>query len=162
MFNLPPADTLGQPTTEPTVEEVNAEIANTSLVIAAADDAIDKIDIALPTVRDLDASDKEMDDLATLATDTFKDLVDLAMNVEMRFSGPILQSASTILGHAATAKMAKMDKKLKMVDLQLKKAKLDQTADLGRGPEPIEGKGTVIDRNELLRTIMANAAKTHK
>jgi hypothetical protein len=32
-----------------------------------------------------------------------------------------------MLGHALTAKTAKLNKKLKMVELQMKKVKLDQT-----------------------------------
>ena len=39
---------------------------------------VDKIDAALPSVRQLDTSDKEMDDIAQLAQDTFKDLMLIA------------------------------------------------------------------------------------
>lgn len=141
-------------------------IAESKEMIKAADAAIDKIDLALPTVRDLDASDSEMDEIAALAQSTFTDLVDLSMNVEPRFSGPILQSASTLLGHALTAKMAKMDKKLKMVDLQLKKARLDQAERNAPSASPVEkaaeGEGIVVDRNELLRSILANSVKNDK
>jgi predicted CoA-binding protein len=104
------------------VEHIPELPDETITTLEEIDNAIDKIDVALPTVRDLDASDKEMDELAALATNTFKDLMELSFNVEPRFSGPIIQSASSILGHAVTAKMAKIDKKLKMVDLQLKKS----------------------------------------
>lgn len=116
----------------------------------------------MPTVRDLDASDTEMDEIAALAQSTFTDLVDLSMNVEPRFSGPILQSASTLLGHALTAKMAKMDKKLKMVDLQLKKARLDQAEAKDPASKAADGEGMIIDRNELIRQILANSKKTDK
>ena len=135
-------------------EPVTVETTYTS--IQQIDNAIDKIDLALPTVRDLDASDKEMDELATLATDTFNNLIELSYNVEPRFSGPIIQSASAILGHAVTAKIAKMDKKLKMVDLQLKKARLDQQAatKVSDPDAPVDGKGMVLDRNELLKLIL--------
>jgi hypothetical protein len=139
------------------IEEIKADIDESNAILAAADDVIDKIDIALPTVRDLDASDGEMDELADLASNSFKDLMELSMNVDPRFSGPIIQSASTLLGHAITAKMAKMDKKLKMVDLQLKKANLDQkTAKLTPPPEvnAVAGIGTVLDRNALLKMIL--------
>ena len=134
---------------QPTIDE------NTD-TIQQIDSAIDIIDAALPLVRGLDASDKEMDDIAELATNTFKDLIELSMNVEPRFSGPILQSASTLLGHAVTAKIAKMDKKLKMVDLQLKKMKLNQTELIDKGSNAIQGSGVVLDRNELLSMILNN------
>lgn len=127
------------------------------------DDAIDKIDAALPTVRDLETADTEMDDLAQLAQDKFNDLMDLGMQVEARYSGTIFQTAGVLLGHAITAKQAKLDKKLRMVDLQLKKARLDQMArkegtDLP--DSPIDGQGVILDRNELLRTILAQNTGT--
>ena len=55
---------------------------------------VDKIDAALPSVRDLETSDREMDEIAQLAQDTFKDLMDLGMNVEARFSGEIFGNAA--------------------------------------------------------------------
>ena len=45
------------------------------------------------------------------------------MNVDSRWASDIFGVASTMLGHAITAKTAKLNKKLKMVDLQLKKSK---------------------------------------
>lgn len=118
--------------------------------------AIDKIDQALPGVKDLEASDKELDDLAELAKDKFNDLMDLGMNVESRFSGPIFQTAGVLLGHAITAKTAKLDKKLRMVDLQLKKARLDYQiqSQTDKKQPPIEGEGVVLDRNSLLKQIL--------
>ena len=170
LFNLPPGPSItdSQDGIEDT-HDYDDEIADNQLVIAETNRAIDKIDMALPTVRDLEASDLEMDELATLATDTFKNLIDLSMNVEARFSGPILQSASAMLGHAVTAKMAKMDKKLKMVDLQLKKARLDQQltkANQGQGgasgDDPIEGEGVVMSRNDLLKSILSQSKESDK
>jgi predicted CoA-binding protein len=94
-----------------------------------------------------------------LATNTFKDLMELSFNVEPRFSGPIIQSASSILGHAVTAKMAKIDKKLKMVDLQLKKARLDKTTKEPTEGKEVNGEGILLDRNTLLKEILANSSK---
>ena len=126
--------------------------------IQDVDSAIDKIDTALPRVRDLDdTSDKELDDLADLATDKFNDLMDLGMNVDSRFSGNIFQTASQVLGHAITAKQAKLDRKLRTVDLQIKKLRLDkQSQKEGTDDSEIEGKGVVLDRNALLQEILKN------
>ena len=160
LFNLPPADEAeAEAPTPETLEQHRSEIA-------AIDDAIDKIDAALPTVRDLEAADKEMDDLAALAQDKFEDLMDLGMQVEARYSGTIFQTAGVLLGHAITAKQAKLDKKLRMVDLQLKKMRIDdiRKKELAKGdliPEdPVDGKGVVLDRNELLRSILAQHTDT--
>ena len=131
-------------------------------IITEVDAAIDKIDVALPTVRDLETSDQELDELATLATSKFQDLMDLGMNMDPRFGGVVFQTASTLLGHAITAKTAKMDKKLKMVQLQLQKAKLDHQLSKDKDTEaenPIEGKGIVLDRNQLLEQILQNKKK---
>lgn len=114
---------------------------------------LDKIEAALPQVRGLEAADNEMDELAMLATNSYKDLMDLGMQVEARFSSEIFNSASSMLGHAITAKTAKINKKLKMLDLQMKKAQLDQK--LMSKTEEIEntplGQGQSLDRNDLLK-----------
>lgn len=114
---------------------------------------LDKIEAALPQVKGLEAADNEMDELAMLATNSYKDLMDLGMQVEARFSSEIFNSASSMLGHAITAKTAKINKKLKMLDLQMKKAQLDQK--LMAKNEEIEatplGQGQSLDRNDLLK-----------
>lgn len=130
-------------------------------IIAQVDDAIDKIDVALPTVRDLEASDEEMDELANLAKDKFNDLMDLGMNMDPRFGGVVFQIAGTLLGHAITAKTAKMDKKLRMVQLQLQKARLDhQISKDDPDSKPLDGQGVVLDRNELLNQILQKNKNT--
>ena len=153
LFNLP--------SIEATPEETEQVINDNRNLITEVDLAIDKIDIALPTVRDLETGDAELDELAKLAQDKAEDLIDLGMNVEPRFSGVILQTAGVMLGHAITAKTAKLDKKLKMVQLQLAKAKLDyqiekDAKNTNPAEEAVEGQGVVLDRNELLKTILAN------
>lgn len=156
LFNLPSTDS--------TPAETEQAIAENRNIITEVDLAIDKIDLALPMVRDLDTADSELDELAKLAQDKAEDLMDLGMNVEPRFSGVILQTAGVLLGHAITAKTAKLDKKLKMIQLQLAKAKHDHQVkkDAGKAEdedEPIDGKGVVLDRNELLKTILGKQDK---
>ena len=130
-------------------------------VIARVDAAIDKIDIALPTVRDLEASDQEMDELAELAKTSAQDLIDLGMNMDPRFGGVVFQTAGTMLGHAITAKTAKMDKKLRMVQLQLQKARLDhQVSKDSPEDRPIDAQGMVLDRNALLEQILQKNKNT--
>ena len=135
-------------TPEPTIEQNKTAIATIDL-------AIDKIDLALPAVRGLDASDNEMDDLAAKATETFDDLMNLGMQVDSRYSSEIFAVASTMLGHAITAKTAKLNKKLKMVDLQMKKLKLDQEQAKNAPEAAVEtAHGQVLSRNDLLERLM--------
>ena len=83
----------------------------------------DKIAAALPQVKGLgDIADGELDSLAQKAQDAYDDIMDLGMNVEARYSGRLFEVAASMLGHAISAKSAKLDKKLKMVELQLKKS----------------------------------------
>ena len=126
--------------------------------LADATEIVDRIDQALPQVRDLDSADDELDELSNMAKEKFEDLMNLGMNVEARFSGQILQTAGVLLGHAITAKQAKIDKKLKMIDLQLKKLRLDQTAAKNDTVmnKPIDGQAVVVDRNALLKQILEN------
>jgi hypothetical protein len=138
-----------------TMEDTQATINQRSDQLREIDIAIDKIDAALPGVRDLEVADNEMDDLAKIATEKFEDLMDLGMNVEARYAGAIFQTAGVLLGHAITAKQAKLDKKLRMVDLQLKKLRIDQVSRKeGTAEAPIDGQGVVVDRNTLLREIL--------
>lgn len=89
---------------------------------------LEKIETALPTVRGLEASDREMDELSKKAETSFQDLMDLGMQVDSRFSGDIFSVASNMLNHAITAKTAKLNKKLKMIDLQLKESNIRSTS----------------------------------
>jgi hypothetical protein len=119
-------------------------------------DEFDKISAALPAVKGLgDASDAEFDALAQRATDAYDDLMDLGMNVEARYSGRIFEVAGGMLKNAIDAKAAKIDKKLKMIELQLKKQKLDQDATAGGDPGiNIPGDGYILtDRNSLLEKL---------
>lgn len=145
----------------PTEHTAKATIEEHAETLREIDQAIDKIDAALPTVKDLEAADSEMDELADLAKDKFDDLMDLGMNVEARYAGAIFQTAGVLLGHAITAKQAKLDKKLRMVDLQLKKLRIDQISKKeGTTEAPIEGQGVVLDRNTLLKEILGQNKKT--
>jgi hypothetical protein len=151
LFELPENNDRGITISLPeNIEEITTDTA----------EALDKIEAALPQVRGLEASDTEMDELARLATDSYKDLMDLGMQVDSRFASEIFNSASSFLGHAITSKTAKINKKLKMLDLQLKKAALDQKT-ISKEEEinatPL-GEGKSLDRNELLK--MLSASKT--
>jgi len=149
LFDLPP--------TSEEVDQAIPALPETRLSLAELDSTIDKIDAALPAVRDLDASDREMDDLADMAKSSYNDLMDLGMQVDSRFASEIFGVASNMLGHAITAKTAKLNKKIKMIDLQLKKARMDQDRNKD---EPVDtAHGEVLNhlsRNELLEKLIGN------
>ncbi len=136
-------------------KQAKAEVAKAQPLLRDISE-FDKISAALPQVKGLgDVSDAEFDALAQRATDAYDDLMDLGMNVEARYSGRIFEVAGTMLKNAIDAKSAKIDKKLKMIELQLKKQKLDQDA-AGNEDQGISlnGDGVIIsDRNSLIEKL---------
>lgn len=114
----------------------------------------DKISAALPRVKGLgDISDDELDTLASKAEQAFDDLMDLGMNVEAKYGSRMFEVAGNMLKTAVEAKSAKIDKKLKMVELQLKKLAIDKKSG-NDTEEPVEGQGFIVtDRNSLLEKL---------
>ena len=114
----------------------------------------DKIASALPAVKGLgDKADAELEDIAQRALTAYEDLMDLGMNVESRYSGRVFEVAGNMLKTSLDAKTAKLDKKLKMIELQLKKEKQDKEAGPD-GSDVVNGEGYIItDRNSLLEKL---------
>jgi hypothetical protein len=115
---------------------------------------VQRITSDLPSIKELESlDDRELDNLASKAEQAYDDLMDLGMNVEVRYASRIFEVASSMMGNAITAKTAKIDKKLKAIDIQLKKYKIDK--DNNEDPNNvINGQGYVItDRNELLKKL---------
>jgi hypothetical protein len=158
LFDLPP--------TQAEVEAAVPAIEENRNTIALIDATIDKIDAALPAIKGLDATDQEMDELSDLAKSSYNDLMDLGMQVDSRFASEIFSVASNMLGHAITAKTAKLDKKLKMIDLQMKKMKMDQAQEKAQADAPnlVPGTGSVLSgsRNDILAQILASANQNDK
>ena len=159
LFDLPPSASSAEES-QPTSQETKA-------AIVAIDETIDKIDSALPAVRDLDSSDKELDHLAEKATEVFENLTDLGFNVDSRYAAELFAVAGTMLGHALTAKTTKLQKKLKVLDLQMKKMKLDHDVAKNKGEDPdmIPGEGQILNslsRNELLEKLIGNRDQKSK
>jgi len=113
----------------------------------------DKIAAALPRVKGLgDISDAELDGLAGKAEQAYDDLMDLGMNVDPRFGARMFEVAAQMMNAAITAKTNKIDKKLKMVDLQLKKLAIEKKH--GGDSATVEGEGYILtDRNSILEKL---------
>ena len=154
-FNIKPIDDEGDEVEEtPSVEESKelTEILNTEL------ETIDKIDSALPMVQDLNQHDREMDEIHSKALNAFEELFSLGMNVEVHAGAKLMETANQMLKTAMEAKDSKVDRKLKMINLQMQKARLEHQIDkeekTNTKDEELEGEGSVvIDRNELLKRI---------
>jgi len=114
----------------------------------------DKITAALPMVKDLGAiADEELDEIAKKAMTAYDDLMDLGMNVESRYSGRVFEVAGNMLKTTLEAKAAKIDKKLKMIDLQIRKQKMDREGGIDDS-NMVQGEGYVVtDRNSLIEKL---------
>lgn len=146
LFNLEKKE-VGEPET-PKISHEDVDSIESSY------QAVAQITKDLPQIKELDALDeKELDHLASKAEQAYDDLMDLGMNVEVRYSGRIFEVAGSMLKNAIDAKSQKIDKKLKAVELQLKKLKIDK--DTNEDPnDVINGQGYIItDRNELLKKL---------
>ena len=88
---------------------------------------------------------------ANKAEQAYDDLMDLGMNVEPRYGARMFEVAAQMMNAAITAKSNKIDKKLKMIDLQIKKLAIDKK----NGKEDaIEGEGYILtDRNSILEKL---------
>ena len=153
--------------TKPLEELLNIELPEPVINVTTADatpvptidleaklEEFDKIAAALPRVKGLgDISDSELDALANKAEKAYDDLMDLGMNVEARYGSRMFEVAAQMMNAAITAKTNKIDKKLKMDDLQLKKLAIDKKHGEGSG-NTVEGEGYIItDRNSILEKL---------
>jgi hypothetical protein len=141
-------------------EETVVPLAETTATMPTAIDLqekleeFDKISSALPRVKGLgDMSDLELDALADKAEKAYDDLMDLGMNVEARYGSKMFEVAANMLNAAITAKTNKIEKKLKMVDLQLKKYAIDKKNSTETNNE-VQGEGYILtDRNSILEKL---------
>lgn len=151
----------------PPIEEANAELdtqesqvpveIQEKLDIAHATiDMANRVDIALPTVTDMQQAERELDSLANTAQEQSERLMDLGFNVDDRNAGKIFEVAAQLLKTAVDAKTAKLDKKLKIIELQLRKAKMDSDKGSKDGDnvfDAIEGSVTG-NRNDIVQAIL--------
>ena len=159
LLNLPESqDIVKEEQDKAKVEEKKVEKKNKSIEQQQSTMSniaeFDKIAAALPKVEGLgEMGDAELDDVGQRAITAYEDLMDLGMNVESRYSARIFEVAGQMVKTTLDAKVAKIDKKLKMVDLQLKKQKQDiKTGD--SDSNVVQGEGYVIsDRNSLLEKL---------
>jgi hypothetical protein len=136
---------------------INKEIVEKAAEVTTLQESLNQVAAItkdLPKIKELDLlGDTELDALAKKAEEAYDDLMDLGMNVEVRYAGRIFEVAGSMMKNAIDAKAAKIDKKLKAIDLQLKKYKIDKEIP-EEGDGMINGQGYIItDRNELLKKL---------
>ena len=150
------ADDLDRSSAADHAELEESEVADEEQIIKRALTTAEKIDKALPQVKDLQTHDTDMDSYSGEAMKSYRELMDLGMNSEARHAGKFFEVAQTMMKNAIEAKNAKADKKLRMIELQLKKQRVDQWDKRdGNDQDVIEGEGFVVgDRNKLLDQLI--------
>lgn len=161
LFGLAP-----QPNT-PEESEVTEETVTE--VVSASKNTLVAIEQALPAVYELAQIDAELDNIANKAMASFEELSDLGMNVDSRFAAEIFSVASSMMGHALSAKTAKASRKLKTIEMQMKKLRLEMDMKKATGePPPIVGEtfnqaeGKVLSRNELMQMLNPRGAASQE
>ena len=164
-FNLDNVESAEQQDSSPIVTEESAKatelvsIQDNVVAIKEQLSIAERINEALPQVKGLDADDRAFDDYADKAIESHDKLMDLGFNVDDRNAANIFAAASTMMSNAITAKTAKLDKKLKMIQLQLQAAKLASTMAKEEDKEQSEAGNLTTDRNAILNLISQNLKK---
>lgn len=113
----------------------------------------DKVNKILCEVEGLDVHDTEMDDIATKAIEAFGNLQDMSDNIQDNYVSRLYEVSATMLNVALHARDSKVNRRLKTIELKMKKMKLD--ADLGEVKTGGDNSDE-IDRNEMLELIRSN------
>jgi hypothetical protein len=152
LLNMPDSKEIIQQAEKQEKAQTKHEVAHEDSFRDIAE--FDKITSALPAVKGLgDKADSELNEIADKALEAYDDLMNLGMNVESRYSGRVFEVAGGLLKTGLDAKVAKLNNKLKMVELQLRKEKQDKDGGISEDGM-IAGEGYVVtDRNSLLEKL---------
>ncbi|AGC34697.1 hypothetical protein [Escherichia coli] len=121
--------------------------------------------VQLRELPDITARKTQLDRLAQMAERKFEDIFDRAFNCEDRFAAEMINAANSMLKIALDAHAKIIDSDVKLVDLQLKKDKMEIELNLKPkkelesvgDPDAIEGQTVVHKtRNEMLASMNRN------
>ena len=143
-FDLPNLEELTQ------VQSVDSDVRQQAQQLAQSFEERDHFEI----------HETEMDEISHLAVEYGKSLHDLGMSVEVKHAGEIFNAAGNMLKIAMDARQLKLEKKLRMMKLEMDQIRLDRGA-TGATQEVETGNVRVLDRNELLAQLR-DIAKTNK
>lgn len=168
-FNLPPLDEEPVETTQDDQEpDLPAEFVSDEEIQQALSMS-DKINEALAEVRGMEIHDREMDEIAQEALESYKQLMDLGHNLTDMASGQVFTSATQMLKVALDARDSKVNRKLKQIKMMLDKETLDHRKEVaakkhggGADDEEEYREARVLDRNELMRMFQEHQNTTQE
>ena len=107
-FNLPPIEDVLP------VEKKEESKEITEVEIKEALTNAEKIDSALPRVKDLETHDKEMEDIAQKAIDSYDELMNLGMNVQNANAGRVFETEIKMLKKEREKKIVNRRERLRV------------------------------------------------
>lgn len=144
---------------ENTQEEISIEEAKAAMA------KLKEMRVQLKDLPDITHRKKHLDRLADLAEKRFEDIFDRAFNCEDRFASEMINAANAMLKIALDAHSKIIDSDIKLVDLQIKKDKIEVELNMkpktaiqdNSDPNDIQGEKVVPKtRNEMLAAIKGN------
>jgi len=156
LFNIPSME--NEPDTdivEPDFDDEDLDTQTEIVTLSEAMEISERINSALAEVRGMEEHDGEMDEIAAKALENFDQLMSLGMNLTDMAAGPVFNSATQMLKVALEARDSKVTRKLKQVDMMIKKANLDHRKDTASGSAQ-QVQPNVYDRNELLKILSSD------
>lgn len=111
----------------------------------------------LKDIPDITSRKAHLDRLALFAEQRFEDIFDRAFNCEDRFASEMINAANAMLKIALDAHSKIIDSDVKLVDLQIKKDKIEVELNMRPKDKPpelgerdVSGSGVSMSRNELM------------
>jgi hypothetical protein len=117
---------------------------------------VDEVSASLSEIYGNDTTDKELDELANLAIQAHKDLMEQSFAVEQRFAEGLAIASANMLGHAIAARTNKIKKKLDVLTIKIKKQLADAKTKTADNVEVSSEEGIIMNRNELLEHLLNN------
>lgn len=142
-FGIPPSDQESEDISDQMIQEQEGEAVKLLNALTNAE----KIDVALATVEDLQSYVDEMDEISKKALDAYEEMVRLGMNAPISNAARLLEVSNMMLRTALDARSNKAVHKLRTVELQIRKARLDQE---GHGAEPV---GAGLGHKEIVDLV---------
>lgn len=121
--------------------------------LAKIDDAIGSMDV--DENLDMEAFDKDMDEIASKTMTEFEELMMIGKDVEIRHAGEIFSAAAQMIKISHDLKLNKMNARLKKMELKLRKQRNDQIQskqDSELGDEKVTT-GSSASRDDIISMI---------
>lgn len=109
---------------------------------------------------------EEMDQIVDAAMTAHKDAIDMAFNMEPKNAGSIMEPAARFLELSMKAMQAKLDARMKSMEMKMKREKLDHELRKNQEEGVLEGEaapteaGRLLDRNALLKSAKEKKSDT--